>query len=206
MSSRDAVIDQALAHLQRCDPIMDRLIRSAPRFDVRPTRNRFATLARSITSQQISTKAADAIWKRLETRLGSRTVMAECLAMLPAEQIRECGLSGRKASYLTELAQRTLDGSIPLRNLGRLDDDEVIRSLIACKGVGRWTAQMFLIFGLGRFDVLATDDFGLRSAVRSLYRLQALPAKDEFERIAEPWRPYASVASWYCWRSLEAPS
>ena len=117
--------------------------------------------------------------------------------------IKRCGLSRQKRAYVLDLAMHFVDGEIPTWRFARMTDDEVIQSLIQVKGIGVWTAQMFLIFSLGRLDVFPHDDLGVRVAIRNLYSLQDLPDKETSHRIATPWRPYASVASWYCWRSLE---
>ena len=115
-----------------------------------------------------------------------------------------CGVSVQKAGYLRDLASRAASGTLPLDRLGRLGDEEIIERLTAVKGVGRWTAQMFLIFSLGRPDVLPHDDLGIRNAIRRLYGFAGPPTRGEMDQVAEPWRPYASVACWYLWRSLEA--
>lgn len=197
------MIERGIAQLQLSDPRLAPIIERAPRFDVRPTRNRFRAIARSIVAQQISTAAAATIWQRLEAALGEQAT-ARAVARLAPDRLRDCGLSARKASYLLDLATRVDSGSLPLERLGRVDDEGVIEALTAVRGIGRWTAQMFLLFGLGRLDVLAVDDFGLKSAIRNLHRLETLPDRETFTRLAEPWRPYASIASWYCWRSLES--
>ncbi len=201
--TRTEMIERGIAQLQRSDPRLAPIIDRAPRFDVRPTRNRFRAIARSIVAQQISTAAAATIWQRLESALG-QPATATAVAQLSSERLRDCGLSARKASYLIDLATRVESDLLPLDRLGRLDDERVIEALTAVRGIGRWTAQMFLLFGLGRLDVLAVDDFGLKSALRNLHRLEALPDRETFTRLAEPWRPFASIASWYCWRSLES--
>jgi DNA-3-methyladenine glycosylase II len=116
--------------------------------------------------------------------------------------MRAAGVSSQKAKYLLSLATMVRDGELPLKSLGRLSDEDVIARLVKVKGIGVWTAQMFLIFSLGRPDVFPSDDLGIRQAIRTLYGLAALPDKATSLRIAEPWRPYASIASWYCWQSL----
>jgi DNA-3-methyladenine glycosylase II len=166
-------------------------------------RGRFGMLARSILFQQISGHAANAIQRKLLTRLPDGKLSAAGLAALSDEQYRASGVSGQKTKYLRSLAELTLDRKVKLTGLAKWTDQEIIGELVQIKGVGVWTAQMFLMFSLGRPDVLPWDDLGVRSAIRKLYRLEELPKRDECERIAAPWRPYASVASWYCWRSLE---
>ena len=122
-----------------------------------------------------------------------------------AAALRSVGLSSQKTSYVLDLTQKALDGTLALPTIGRCSDEEVIERLVQVRGIGRWTAQMFLIFSLGRLDVFPEDDLGVRSAIRNLYGLSDLPDKATSRQIAAPWKPYATVASWYCWRSLELP-
>lgn len=161
-------------------------------------------LARSILSQQISTAAARTIRDRLIALTGG--LEATRLAGLTDEEYRSVGVSPQKAKYLRDLSERVDSGRLELKRIGRLPDDEVIERLTEVKGIGRWTAQMFLMFALGRADILPHDDLGIRNAMRKLYGLEAMPSRDDMDRIAEPWRPYATVACWYCWRSLEQPA
>ncbi len=125
------------------------------------------------------------------------------LARQSEAKLRAVGISRQKASYLADLARKVDDGTVPLDRIGRLSDEEVIAKLTQIKGIGRWTAEMFLIFSLGRLDVLPVDDLGVRSAMKNLYGLGELPGKKQCHELAAPWRPYATVGSWYCWRSLE---
>ena len=166
-------------------------------------RNRVRMLVRSIISQQISTAAARSIRKRLDALVAPGVVTPEKLAALSTGELRTAGVSAQKAGYLTDLAGKVNDGEVALRTIGRLADDDVIASLTRVKGIGVWTAQMFLMFCLGRPDVLPHGDLGIRNALKNLYGLKDLPDKDESHRIAAPWRPHATIACWYCWRSLE---
>jgi DNA-3-methyladenine glycosylase II len=193
----------AVRHLRRADVILRDVIRQAGPFTLRPHRDRFGMLVRSIISQQISVLAARSIRRRVEALVLPERPTAQNLAALTREQLRSAGLSPQKLTYLTDLCAHVCDGRLNLRTIGRKPDEDVVAELIQVKGIGRWTAQMFLIFALGRLDVLPHDDLGVRSAIRRLYGLPELPDRATSERIAEPWRPYASVASWYCWRSLE---
>ena len=172
-------------------------------FTLRPQRDRFAVLVRSIVSQQISTAAAATILGRLQDLFPDRAITATRLLETPVEDLRSRGLSARKVEYLTDLASKVDRQELDLTRIGRCSDEGIIEQLVEVKGIGRWTAQMFLIFSLGRLDVVAPDDLGLRAAMKSLYGLEELPDRARFEAIAEPWRPYASVASWYCWRAIE---
>jgi len=166
-------------------------------------RDRFGSLARSIVYQQISGAAAQTILRRLVVALPDGNLTAAGLASFTLEQYRLAGVSKQKASYLKSLAERSLEGDLRLSQIGRLSDDQIIAELTEVKGIGVWTAQMFLMFSLGRPDVLPWDDLGVRQAIRKLYAFDEMPNRAESERIAAPWRPYASVASWYCWRSLD---
>jgi DNA-3-methyladenine glycosylase II len=196
-------IDRALRHLRTSDPVMRDLIRRAGPFKLRLERDRFRMLVRSIISQQISTSAARSILARFEALVHPEQPSADNVARLTVADLRSAGVSPQKTGYLLDLAQKVGEEQVRLRHIGRLSDEAVIEELTRVKGIGRWTAQMFLIFALGRLDVFPHDDLGVRSAIRNLYQLQDLPDKATSHRIAEPWRPYASVASWYCWRSFE---
>ena len=168
---------------------------------LRRERNRFWMLVRSIISQQLSTGAARSIRKRLESTVEDQT--AEAVLKLRTNQFRKCGVSPQKSKYIVGLARAVRDEQINLSNIGRKSDESVISELVQVKGIGVWTAQMFLIFSLGRPDVLPTSDQGVRSAIRLLYQLDNIPDETTMILLAEPWRPFASVASWYCWRCLD---
>jgi DNA-3-methyladenine glycosylase II len=195
----------ALRHLRSADPVLAGIIRRVGPFKLRTQTDRFTNLVRAIIAQQISTKAARAIHGRLEALLAPERISAAGIHALDIPQLRAVGLSPQKAAYLKDLADRIVAGEVRLNTIGRLNDEAVIEQLIRVKGIGRWTAQMFLIFSLGRLDVFPHDDLGIRSALRRFYRLPELPDKATSLRIAEPWRPYSSVASWYCWRGCEFP-
>jgi DNA-3-methyladenine glycosylase II len=196
-------ICSAVRHLRKHDVVMRALIDAVGPFTLRPERNRFWMLVRSIISQQISLGAARAIRNRLEQLVAPEKVTPESLLRFRPEQLRSAGLSPQKTAYILDLASKTHDGTVRLRTIGRLPDEQIITQLVQVKGIGRWTAQMFLIFALGRLDVFPHEDLGVRAAIRNLYGLDELPDRATAERIAAPWRPYASVASWYCWRSLD---
>lgn len=200
-----AMAADALAHLRSADPVMGRLIEGVGPFALKPRRNRFHTLVRAIVSQQISTAAARSILARLEAALEPDGLSPESLMRLSPARMRRAGLSPQKQAYLKDLALRVEQRLVRLERIGRMADEEVIAELVAVKGIGRWTAQMFLIFTLGRPDIFPHDDLGVRTAIKRAYGLTELPDKVLAHRIAEPWRPYATVASWYCWRSLALP-
>ncbi|MCY2989361.1 MAG: DNA-3-methyladenine glycosylase, partial [Planctomycetota bacterium] len=190
-------------HLRAADPVMKAIIDGVGPYTLRFERDRFAMLVRSIVSQQISTSAARAIRKRLQEFAGPAGLTATNLAGFTIDELRSVGLSPQKAAYVVDLADKVNDGTVDLRRIGRLSDEQVVEQLTKVKGIGRWTAQMFLIFSLGRPDVFPHDDLGVRTAIRDRYGLAELPDKATSHAIATSWRPYASVASWYCWRSLD---
>ena len=197
------VIQRARRHLRATDPAMRNIIDAVGPFTLGLDRDRFGMLVRSIISQQISGSAATSICRRLRTLAGPGGLKATNLARFSIAELRSVGLSPQKASYVTDLVRKVNDGTVDLRQIGRLSDERVIDQLIQVKGIGRWTAQVFLIFSLGRLDVFPYDDLGVRSAIRDNYGLADLPDKETALKIAAPWRPYATVASWYCWQSLD---
>ncbi len=190
-------------HLRRADPVMRKLIDDAGPFTLRPQRNRFGMLVRSIISQQISTSAARSILAKLTALTEPEGLTPARLAGFTPAELRTAGVSPQKAGYVLDLARRASDGSLRLTRVARWNDEAVIEHLVQVKGIGVWTAQMFLIFSLGRLDVLPHDDLGVRAAIRDLYQLDELPTKEQSHAVAAPWRPYASIASWYCWRWLD---
>ncbi len=163
----------------------------------------FDTLAKAIVHQQLSGKAALTIYHRLSDALGGE-VTPENVLKLPPARMRALGLSKQKTAYLRDLAGQTLDGRVDFAALLDLDDRAVVETLTRVKGVGVWTAHMFLIFALRRSDVLPVGDLGIRAAVRQAYALDETPTPGEVEERGRSWRPYATVASWYLWRSLES--
>ena len=164
----------------------------------------YGALVRSIVGQQLSTKAARSIYERLLANFGGRPPRPEeVLDSNPDELRAVAGLSRAKVGFLRSLAEHVRDGSLELERLGELSDEDVIAELIAVKGIGEWTAHMFLIFHLQRPDVLATGDLGVRAAVRNVYGLEDLPDPETMERIAAPWRPHRSTACRFLWRSLD---
>jgi DNA-3-methyladenine glycosylase II len=170
----------------------------------RPKTDAYGTLIRGIVAQQVSAKAAAAIYGRLLERFGDRSpTPAELLAIDPGA-LRAAGLSGRKVEYLRDLAAHVENGELELDRLDVLSDEEVIAEITAVRGLGLWSAQMFLMFHLERPDVLPTGDAGIRRAVQSAYELDHLPDAEELERIAEPWRPHRTIACIYLWESLAA--
>ena len=194
--------------LRAADPVLRRVIDSVGSLgDPRAGRpaDHYGALVRSIIGQQLSTKAARAIYTRLTDRFGGRTpTPEEVLADDPDALRTAAGLSHAKVAYLRSLAEHALDGSLHLDRLDQLSDDEVIAELVAVKGLGPWSAHMFLMFHLQRPDVLAVGDLGIRRAVMVAYGLDELPSPAALEAIAEAWRPYRTLACRYLWRSLDA--
>jgi DNA-3-methyladenine glycosylase II len=190
--------------LLRRDPVLASLIRkhgpcglaAAQRAD------HFSALVRAITGQQLSTKAASTIYARLVALMPGGVTPA-ALVSLTDEQMRAVGMSRQKIAYFRDLAEKALSGALPLDAIDEMGDDEVIAALTQVKGIGRWSAEMFLMFRLHRPDVLPVDDLGIVNAVQAVYRLRKRPTADRIRRIGEAWRPYRSVASWYLWRSLD---
>lgn len=195
-----ATVTEAVRRLRR-DAIMRAAIKDVGPFALKLQTDRFFALVRSIVAQQISTSAARSILGRLEKVAGGNGITAETIHGLPDADLRGAGVSPQKIGYLRSLAEHVTSGEIDLRNIGRRSDAAVIETLVRIRGIGVWTAQMFLIFSLGRPDVLPVDDLGIRANMQRLYGLDELPNRATCEEIAEPWRPYASIASWYLWRS-----
>ena len=198
----------ALEHLKGADPVLGALVTAhGPLDEKQRTRGRpaeaYGALLRSIVGQQLSTKAARTIYERLIGLYGGQTPAPEQIVATDAEELRGVGLSRAKAAYLRSLAEHVIEGELELDRLNELPDEEVIAQLTAVKGLGPWTAHMFLIFHLRRPDVLPVGDLGVRRAVQRAYGMEDLPPAAELERIAEPWRPYRSLASLYLWRSLD---
>jgi DNA-3-methyladenine glycosylase II len=193
---------KAITHLKKADPVLRDLIERIGPFRMKYREPVFETLVRSIVYQQLSGFAAGAIYRRLAEATGE-PLMPEAILRLTPRRMQSLGLSRQKIEYIRDLAQRTANGELDFESCCELDDDEVIRRFTAVKGIGVWTVQMFLMFALRRPNVLPVGDLGVRNAVKKAYGLETVPKPTELARIAEPWRPYCSVASWYLWRSLE---
>ena len=193
----------ALEHLRRSDPVIGRLVERYGVVVRDRSRPPFYALVAAIVGQQISVKAAAAILGRLGDLLPDRRAFdPHALAAIAPDQLRAAGLSAAKAAYTHGLAGKVAGGAIDLDRLPRLPDEEAIATLVQVKGIGRWTAEMFLIFSLGRLDVLAVDDLGLRAGVQRAYGLAQLPRAAELRALAEPWRPYRTIATIYIWEHL----
>lgn len=193
----------AEAHVRRADPALRRVIDRVGPCTLAPRRDYFVVLCKAIFTQQISTVVAATLFGRFRDQFpGRRPTPARVLELLESDSavLRSCGLSRQKASYLADLSRHFIDGQIPTRRLAQMSDEDVIESLVRVHGIGRWTAEMFLIFTLNRADVFPVDDLGVREGVRDLFRLSARPTAAEATALAEPWRPYRSIATWYLWR------
>jgi DNA-3-methyladenine glycosylase II len=193
---------KARRHLSRRDSVLKKLISTVGPCTLELMPDGFFSLARAIVAQQISTKAARAITARLEQATGRHGLTPKGILRLSDEKLRGAGLSRSKMKSLRDLAEKVDGRLVPLDRLHQMEDEAVIEALIPVRGIGRWTAEMYLIFSLGRLDVLPVDDLGLRVALQKEYRFKQLPVKKEIAQLAEPWRPYRSIATWYFWRSL----
>jgi len=193
--------ERAKRSLARRDPVMGGIIRAYPRIALRSRGDPFQTLARSIVGQQISVKAAQSVWNRLVAAAPALTPGA--MLALRTRRLRVCGLSARKAEYVRDLARRFIDGTIHVHRWPQMDDEAVIAELVEVRGIGRWTAEMFLIFNLLRPNVLPVDDLGLRRAAALHYCGGEGVDAEGLRALGARWAPWRSVATWYLWRSLD---
>ncbi len=193
--------EQACAHLMKKDRVMRRLVPKFAGVHLESRGDPFVTLARSIVGQQISVKAAQTVWDRFATLLPQVTPAR--VLKLDVADLRGAGLSARKVEYIQDLAHHFLDKRANIKKWADLGDEEIIAELVAIRGIGRWTAEMFLIFHLMRPDVLPVDDVGLVNGVSKLYFSGEAVSRNELREVAAAWAPYRSVATWYIWRSLE---
>jgi DNA-3-methyladenine glycosylase II len=192
----------AIRHLKAADPVLAGIIEKVGPYRPRHATPDFENLARSIAYQQLHGKAAATIFGRLLTACNA-CLTPESVLKLTIEQMRACGLSKQKLSYIRDLAEKTISGDINFEQLPSMDDEDVIEHLTRVKGIGRWSAQMFLMFALQRPDVMPVVDLGINMAIKKAYRKRKLPKPAQILKIAEPWRPYRSAACWYLWRSMD---
>ena len=192
--------DRAKRSLASRDPVMAAIIRSYPRIHLVSRGDPFLTLARSIVGQQISVKAAQSVWNRFSALVPA--VSPELVLQIKRKELRTCGLSERKCEYISDLARRFADGAVHVHRWPRMSDEEVIAELVQVRGIGRWTAEMLLMFSLLRPDVLPLGDLGLQKAIRLAYFKRQISVRT-MARLGEAWRPWRTVASWYLWRSLD---
>jgi DNA-3-methyladenine glycosylase II len=193
---------KAINHLKKCDPVLRGIMERVGPFRIEYGLPQFSSLAEAIVYQQLNGKAAETIFKRFAT-LAGEPLTPEGILKLSDEQLRGVGLSKQRSAYLKDLAQKTAAGVLDFSKLPELPDEKVIEHLTQVKGIGVWTAHMFLIFSLRRLDVLPTGDYGVQMALKRHYRKRKLPKPKDMEKIARAWEPYRSVACWYMWRSLD---
>ena len=193
--------DRAKRALSRKDPVMGAIIKAHPKVYMMQRGEPFFTLARAICGQQISVKAAQAVWDRL--CICVETMSPENVLKKERQALRACGLSDRKVEYIADLAQHFADGRIHLHKWPQMDDEAIIEELTEVRGIGRWTAEMFLMFNLLRPDVFPLDDLGLQKGIRLAYFNNRKISVKRMKKLGETWRPWRSVATWYLWRSLD---
>jgi DNA-3-methyladenine glycosylase II len=194
-----------MRHIKKRDLVLARVIGKIGRIDFKPDDGHYEALVGSIIYQQLAGTAARAILERFKNLYDGKIPDPEQYLATDESKLRASGLSPQKISYIRDLCERIVNGSLDLRSLVHLSDEEAVEKLDAVRGVGRWTAEMFLLFVLGRTDVLPVDDLGVQKAVKRLYRLRKLPSRAKFERLAKNWHPYCSIATLYLWRSGEKP-
>lgn len=205
MVASEKSLQQAADYLAKNDPVLAAVIQRAGPCTIRPHKNYYQELVDSIVSQQLSIKAAATIFKRFKDLFGGSFPAPEEILKKDLEQLRGVGLSYGKAAYVRDLAQHVVDGRVKFDHLDALSNDEVIAELTAVKGVGEWTVHMFLMFCMGRLDVLARGDLGIKNGIQKLYGLDHQPTAAEIQELAERrnWHPYETVACWYVWQSLK---
>lgn len=198
-------MDKAINHLSKSDPHLMVLVEAYPKPEFEPHTNYYHELVDSIISQQLSVKAARTIEGRFKDLFDGDFPSPEQILEKDVEELRAVGLSRPKARYIQDLAMKILDGEVQFDTLDHLSNQEIIDELTKVKGIGAWTVHMFLMFCMGRLDVLPTGDLGIRNGVMKLYELKTVPEPSEIEAIATKnnWHPYESVASWYIWQSLD---
>jgi DNA-3-methyladenine glycosylase II len=194
---------EAEAHLCRVDPILSEIIQRIGPCTLSRRTDHFRALCQSIISQQISVAAARTVGERFRALFPGKRPTPQAVLAATDEELRAAGISRQKAGYLRSLAEHFAGGGVPVRRLHRMTDEEVVQMLIPVKGIGRWTAEMFLIFVLNRTDLLPVDDLGLCTRAMRVYGLKKYPDAKAMMKLAEKWRPYRSIATWYLWRSAD---
>lgn len=200
---RPAYWQEATVALSAADPVLKRIIKTYKGETLTGKNDPFFTLARSIVGQQISVKAADSVWRKLEAATAKKGLSPQTILRMRETTLRNCGLSAMKVTYLKDLARYFTDEAHVVAGWAKMDDEALIKSISSIRGIGRWTAEMFLIFHLMRPDVLPVDDIGLQKAVEKHYSHGMRLTPSELRRHGEQWRPWRSVATWYLWRSLD---
>lgn len=199
------IAEEAAEYLSKHDPVLAPVIAKYGLTNMRPHNNYYQELVDSIISQQLSVKAAAAIEQRFRYIFGGEFPTPEQILTVSLDDLRAIGFSYAKGKYVQDLAQHVIDGKLKFDHLDDLSNDEVVAELTAVKGVGEWTAHMFLMFCMGRSDILPVGDLGIRNGIRQLYGLKHAPSPEEIRKIAKKnhWHPYESIACWYIWRSLD---
>lgn len=192
----------AVQYLCKVDSNLERIIKIVGKYYINIRNDPFQSLVESIIYQQLAGKAANAIYNRFINYYNNKQITPTLILNSPNDNLKKVGLSNRKIDYLKDLALHVYDGRINLEELSKMNDDEIINKLVNVKGIGRWTSEMFLIFSLGRQDILPVTDLGVRKAIQKIYSLSELPKPNIMMEIAKPWRPYRSIATWYLWKSL----
>ena len=196
---------KGIRYLKSRDPVLSRIIGQIGPIRFELDDDYYEAIVGSIIYQQLAGTAARAILNRFKQLYGGRLPSPKEYLSTDLDSLRKSGLSPQKISYIKDLAERLEDGRLSLKKLIDLSDDEAMNELDAVRGIGRWSAEMFLMFGLGRTDVLPVDDLGLRKAAKKAYRLRNLPDRERFERLAKDWHPYCSISTFYLWKSVEKP-
>ena len=192
-----------LEHFDERDTVMATVIRRVGPFELKRNRNYFQVLCKAIIGQQISIKAAESITYRFQSLFAGARPTPEKLRGLSDKQLREVGLSGQKVKYMKDLSAKFIDGIVRPHRMAYQDNEEIILQLISIYGVGRWTAEMFLIFSLNRLDVLPLGDLGLRAGVQQIYNMRELPSPDKVSKLGKKWQPFETIGTWYTWRSMD---
>lgn len=205
MVASEVTVGKAAEHLAKHDPALGPVIQSVGLCTIRPHKNYYQELVDSIISQQLSIKAAATIFKRFKELFGGDFPAPEQILEKNIDELRSVGLSRGKAMYVRDLAQHVVDGRVKFDHLDTLSNEEVIKELVAVKGIGEWTAHMFMMFCMGRMDILAHGDLGIKNGVQRLYGLDHQPTAQEIIEIAQKnnWHPYESIACWYVWKSID---
>ena len=197
------MIDKKAFKFLKKDPKFAKIIMQVGDYNVKITKNRYQSLVESIISQQLSGSAANSIIKKFRKLYKSKFPKPRDVIKTSDSKLRTTGLSKMKIVYIKELSKKIESKELNMRKISTQDDEQVIEVLTDVKGIGRWTAEMFLIFSLGRLDILPVGDLGLKKGIQSMYSLKELPEKEQIEQLAESWKPYRTVATWYLWKSLQ---
>lgn len=192
----------AVQYLCKVDSNLEKIIKIVGKYSINIRNDPFQSLVESIIYQQLAGKAANAIYNRFINYYNNKQITPTLILNSPNDNLKKVGLSNRKIDYLKDLALHVYDGRINLEELPKMNDEEIINKLVNVKGIGRWTSEMFLIFSLGRQDILPVTDLGVRKAIQKIYSLSELPKPNIMMEIAKPWRPYRSIATWYLWKFL----